>query len=176
MQKADRTSVLGDFGGANFIKHGVTTQFLRRDDRYVIRTDGPDGKLADFEVKYTFGVAPLQQYLIELPGGRYCRPSASPGMSRPKEQGGQRWYHLYPAEKVRARRRSCIGPAAQQNWNSMCADCHVTNLRKGYSAANNTFTTHWSEPTVGCEACHGPGAAHIAWAKAGSQALTPQRV
>lgn len=165
MQKADRTSVLSDFSGAKFIKHGVTTQFVRRDDRYVIRTDGPDGKLADFEVKYTFGVAPLQQYLIELPGGR-LQAFTLAWDARSKKQGGQRWYDLYPAEKLRAG-DELHWTGRQQNWNFMCADCHVTNLRKGYNAANNTFTTTWSEPTVGCEACHGPGAAHIAWAKSG---------
>jgi len=36
----------------------------------MVRTDGPDGKLHDYEIKYTFGVVPLQQYLIEFPDGR----------------------------------------------------------------------------------------------------------
>ena len=36
----------------------------------IVDPDGPDGKLADFDVKYTFGVEPLQQYLVELAGGR----------------------------------------------------------------------------------------------------------
>jgi|GEM_PF-4261472 len=30
---------------------------------------GEFGKLADFEIKHTFGVDPLPRYLIELPGG-----------------------------------------------------------------------------------------------------------
>ena len=131
--------------------------------------------MRDFEVKYTFGVTPLQQYLIELPGGR-LQAFTLAWDARPKKQGGQRWYDLYPAEKLRAG-DELHWTGRQQNWNFMCADCHVTNLRKGYSAANNTFTTHWSEPTVGCEACHGPGAAHIAWAKSGqAKRSTPQRV
>ena len=36
----------------------------------VSRTDGRDGRLEDFAIAYTFGVDPLQQYLIELPDGR----------------------------------------------------------------------------------------------------------
>jgi hypothetical protein len=71
MQEAAGQAVLGDFNNAEFRHGGVTSRFFRRDGRFMVRTDGPDGKLADFEVKYTFGVTPLQQYLIEFPGGRY---------------------------------------------------------------------------------------------------------
>ena len=70
MQPATAATVLGDFDGATFRKGSVTSRFFRRDGRYLVNTDGPDGKPADFEVKFTFGVEPLQQYLIELPGGR----------------------------------------------------------------------------------------------------------
>ena len=48
----------------------------------------------------------------------------------------------------------------------MCADCHSTGLRKNYDAAADQFATTWSEISVGCEACHGPGSAHVAWANA----------
>ena len=47
----------------------------------------------------------------------------------------------------------------------MCAECHSTNLRKNYDAATNTYDTTWSEIDVGCEACHGPGSRHVAWAE-----------
>ncbi|MGH7305889.1 MAG: tetratricopeptide repeat protein, partial [Candidatus Rokuibacteriota bacterium] len=54
----------------------------------------------------------------------------------------------------------------QQNWNYMCADCHSTNVRKNYDAAADRYATTWSEINVACEACHGPGSRHIAWAGA----------
>jgi hypothetical protein len=38
----------------------VTSTFTRRGETFVVRTDGPDGALRDFEVTHTFGVAPLQ--------------------------------------------------------------------------------------------------------------------
>ena len=63
-------TVRGDFDNAVFRHQGVTTRFFRRDGKYFVHTDGPDGKMADFEVKYTFGVDPLQQVLIETDGGR----------------------------------------------------------------------------------------------------------
>jgi hypothetical protein len=70
MQEANEQTVLGNFNDAIFRKDGVVSRFFRRDGRFMVRTDGPDGKLADFEIKYTFGVTPLQQYLVELPVGR----------------------------------------------------------------------------------------------------------
>ena len=62
--------MLGDFNDASFDYYGVRSRFFRKDGRFFVETDGPDGKLATFEVKYTFGVDPLQQYLIEFPDGR----------------------------------------------------------------------------------------------------------
>jgi hypothetical protein len=55
--------------------------------------DGLDGKLADFEIRYTFGIALLQQYLIAFPDGR-MQALGIAWDSRPKDKGGQRWFHL----------------------------------------------------------------------------------
>jgi predicted CXXCH cytochrome family protein len=163
MQPAGEQTVLGDFGGATFTKDGVTTAFARRDGGYVVRTDGPDGALHDYKVAYTFGVSPLQQYLIEFPGGRYQIPSIA-WDSRPKASGGQRWFHLYPKEKIDHKDvLHWTGPA--QNWNSMCAECHSTNLQKRYRAAEDRFETTWADVDVACEACHGPGSRHVEWAR-----------
>jgi len=52
-----------------------------------------------------------------------------------------------------------------QNWNGMCAECHSTDLRKNYDLATDTYQTAWSEISVGCEACHGPGSEHVEWAE-----------
>ena len=164
MQHASEQAVLGDFSGAKLRYAGVESTFFRRDGKFFVRTDGPDGKLADFEVKYAFGVDPLQQYLVEFPGGRLQALSIA-WDARPKASGGQRWFHLYPKEKIDFR-DELHWTKRSQNWNFMCADCHSTNLRKGYDAATDQFKSTWSEISVGCEACHGPGSAHVEWAKA----------
>lgn len=70
VQEASEQTVLGDFKNAPYTYNGVTSRFFRRDGKFFVTTDVPDGRLADFEIKHTFGVEPLQQYLIELPGGR----------------------------------------------------------------------------------------------------------
>jgi predicted CXXCH cytochrome family protein len=163
MQVADDRSVLGNFADAKFVYAGIASTFFRRDGRFYVNTDGPDGRLADYEIKYAFGVAPLQQYLIELPGGRMQALSIA-WDSRPKDKGGQRWFHLYPGQNIKAGdplHWTGIG----QNWNYQCAECHSTNLRKNFDAATDTFKTTWSELNVSCEACHGPGSNHVAWAR-----------
>ena len=129
----------------------------------MVRTDGPDGKLADFEVKYTFGVTPLQQYLIEFPGGRLQSLGVA-WDTRHEAEGGQRWFHLYPAEKI-DHKDPLHWTGLYQNWNLQCAACHSTNLKKGYDGASNTYKTTFSEINVGCEACHGAGSGHVEWAK-----------
>ncbi len=139
----------------------MTSSFFKRDGQYFVRTDGPDGKLADFEVKYTFGVEPLQQYLVELPGGR-LQALAVTWDTRPKKTGGQRWFRQYPDEKIDFRDELHWTRRAQ-NWNFMCADCHSTAVTKGYDPGRDGFDTHWKEISVGCESCHGPGSAHVAW-------------
>jgi Tfp pilus assembly protein PilF len=164
MATASEHTVRGDFNDARFQYAGVTTRFFRRDGKYFVRTDGPDGKLADFEVKYTFGVEPLQQYLIELPQGRMQAFSIA-WDSRPKSENGQRWFHLQPRERV-THADELHWSQPSQNWNYMCADCHSTGLRKNYDAGADQFRTSWSEVSVGCEACHGPGSRHVAWAAA----------
>ena len=164
MQPADSTTVLGDFNNASYTyTTGVTSTFSRRDGAFWIRTDGPDGALTDYKVAYTFGVYPLQQYLIAFPGGRFQAFSLA-WDTRAKAAGGQRWFHLYPDEKVDSRDvLHWTGPL--QNWNYMCAECHSTNVQKGYDLQKNTFQTTWSEIDVSCEACHGPGSQHAEWAK-----------
>jgi len=163
MQHANQKSVLGNFNQARFEYNGVTSTFFKKGNEFWVNTDGADGKLQDFKIQYTFGVTPLQQYLIGFDDGRF----QSLGIawdSRPKEQGGQRWFHLYPNEKVDYK-DILHWTRFSQNWNARCADCHSTNLQKNYSPATNQYKTTWSEINVACETCHGPGADHLAWSK-----------
>lgn len=163
MQPADSSTVLGDFSGASFRHFDVVSRFYRRSDGYFVTTDGPDGRLTEFRIAYTFGVFPLQQYLIAMPGGRYQALSIA-WDTRARSEGGQRWFHLYPKERMPAGDvLHWTGP--EQNWNYMCAECHSTNLRKGWRSDSTGYATTWSEIDVSCEACHGPGSAHIAWAR-----------
>lgn len=163
MQPAGERSVLGDFANARFTYAGIISEFFKREGRFFIRTDGADGRLGEYEIRYTLGVDPLQQYLIELPGGRLQALGVA-WDARPKQAGGQRWYHLYPGQHIKAG-DPLHWTGRDQNWNFMCAGCHTTGLRKNYDLATDTFATSWSEINVACETCHGPGSAHVAWAR-----------
>ena len=158
MAVASDETVLGDFADAEFHHLGVTTRFYRKDGRFMVATQGPQGEMGDYEITHTFGWFPLQQYLIPFPGGRLqCLPIAWD--SREK-----RWYHLYPDGPIAAD-DWLYWTNNGQNWNAMCAECHSTDLRKNYDPEDDTYRTRWSEISVGCEACHGPGSAHVAWAQ-----------
>jgi hypothetical protein len=163
MQHATENSVLGNFNDASFDYYGVHSRFFRKEGKYLVETDGADGKLATFEVKYTFGVDPLQQYLVEFPDGRLQALSLA-WDTRAKEQGGQRWFHLYPNEEIK-HDDVLHWTKLYQNWNFMCAECHSTGVRKNYDATKDRFATAWAEISVGCEACHGQGSRHVAWAR-----------
>ena len=163
MQVPTAETVLGDFDDATFEHFGVLSTFRQRDGRFLVETDGPDGELTGYEVAYVFGVTPLQQYLIEFPGGRMqCLGAAWD--SRSVEEGGQRWIHLYPDEAIPAGDElHWTGP--NQNRNYMCAGCHSTHLLRNYDSQEDTFDTTWEELNVSCEACHGPGSRHVEWAE-----------
>lgn len=163
LQPASAASVLGNFDDARFTHAGVSSRFFRRDGALVARTDGPDGELHDYKVTHTLGVAPLQQYLVALPGGR-SQALEIAWDSRPARAGGQRWFHLYPGESISSR-DPLHWTGATENWNYMCADCHSTNVRKGFDARTASYTTTFAAVSVSCEACHGPGSLHAAWAR-----------
>jgi tetratricopeptide (TPR) repeat protein len=162
MQPANGSTVLGDFNDVSITDGAVTSRLFRRGGKFIVRTDGPDAALHDYEIKYTFGVSPLQQYLIAMPGGR-LQALGIAWDSRPRESGGQRWFNLHPGLKLGAGDPQ-HWTAIDQNWNFMCADCHSTNLRKNYDPRTRTFATSYAEIDVACEACHGPGSNHVAWA------------
>ena len=110
MAEATEQSVLGNFNNAKFNYPGLTSTFFKRAGKFFVNTDGRDGKLADYEIKYTFGVSPLQQYLIEFPDGRRQALSRLPGTRALRRKAAmlvsplsQRAYHL--------RRRAALDPS-----------------------------------------------------------------
>ncbi len=159
MQQASDKTVLGDFNHSTFDYQGERTTFYKKNGRYFINTPSPDGKMHDYTVKYTFGVTPLQQYLIELPGGRLQAFTIA------WDQQKKKWFHLHPHEKITAN-DPLHWSKLFYSWNSNCAECHSTNLQKNYNPKTKTYHTTWSEINVGCQACHGPGKQHLEWAKA----------
>jgi len=162
MDIANDSSVVGDFNNAEFYYNGKTHKFYKSDDKFFIYTEGLDGEMQELQITHTFGVRPLQQYLIPFENGKYqCLPIAW-------DTEKKEWFHLF--ESVYADQK--ITPTnwlywtnQGQNWNGMCAECHSTNLTKNYDIEKDSFNTTWVDIDVNCEACHGPGSEHIEWAQ-----------
>jgi len=162
MEVATAKTVLGDFENTTFSIKDQKTRFFKKGERFLVETEDADGKTDIFEIEYTFGVFPLQQYLVDYGNGRYQALGVA-WDSRPANAGGQRWFHLYP-DSPPLPGSPYHWTGIEQNWNYQCAECHSTNLTKGYNPEARTFDTQWSEIDVACEACHGPGSRHVDWA------------
>lgn len=153
MLPANDTTVLGDFNNAAFSADGVNSRFFTQNGKYYINTQSEDGENHDYEVMYTFGHFPLQQYLIAFPGGRMQATRLS------WDSRENKWFNQYAGQKIHpADWMNWTGNG--QNWNTMCATCHSTNLQKNYDFETDSYHTTWSEINVGCESCHGPGSKH----------------
>jgi len=158
-------NVVGDFNDISVEFHGIKTTFFTKPDTspyYWVKTIDQQGQQKEWPIKYTFGHYPLQQYLLELDDGHVQALNIA-WDSRPKEQDGQKWYHLQPDEKI-STEHPFFWTRHFQNWNSRCADCHSTNVTKNYSADLHSYKTTWSEINVSCEACHGAGSEHVSMA------------
>ncbi len=150
-------TVLGDFNDAEFSHDGTLSRFRTEDGVYYIEVTESDGSTAEYPVHSVAGIAPLQQYLLETEPGR----QQSYGVVWDTEQG--RWYHLYPDQHLPPNDGlHWTGP--YKTWNSRCAECHATGYRRNYGASTGTYASTQAEIGVGCESCHGPGSAHLAWA------------
>ncbi len=154
MQIADSTSVLADFNGEKFTSQGVTSHFYKKDNDFYVNTEGPDGNYHEYKVIYTFGITPLQQYIVQFPNGHYqCLRTAWDSVDN-------KWFDLYPDFKV-VHSEWLHWSRGGLNWNNMCADCHSTNVSKNYDEKTHSYNTEYSIINVNCEACHGPGKQHV---------------
>ncbi len=159
MDVATEETVLGDFDDAVFISKGLTTRFFRRDGKFFVNTEGPDGEMRRLRDRLRLRPRPA----AAVPGAVSRRSSAVPDRSPGTPTIGE-WFDLYPDQEIPPTDWLHWTRAAQ-NWNGMCAECHSTNLKKNYDPETRTYDTTWSEIDVSCEACHGPGSQHVAWAE-----------
>ncbi len=162
MAVANDSTVLGNFNNVEVEFRGKKHKFYKRDGKFFVFTEGVGGEMQEFQVSYTFGVRPLQQYLIPFENGKYqCLPIAWDTIKK-------RWFDMAGMVYSAAE----LNPSSwfywtnqSQNWNGMCAECHSTYLQKNYDLEKDSYNTTWSDINVNCEACHGPGSEHLDWAK-----------
>ena len=155
MQIANEQTVLGDFSGISYVTgEGMKSYFYREGDEFWVNTEGPDGTYQDYKIVYTYGIEPLQQYIVAFPGGRYqCLATAW-------DTNEKKWFDLYPDLKI-VHEEWLHWSRGAMNWNTMCSDCHSTNIKKNFNEGEDSYQTTYAIINVSCEACHGPGQEHI---------------
>ena len=158
MQTANEQTVLGDFKDVTFTDSGVSSLFFKKEGRFFVNTLDANGVKTDFEVKYTFGVKPLQQYLLALPKGRFQAYTVAWDTEK------KHWFSLYPNEKI-ASDNLAHWTSRAFTANSSCIECHTTNMSLNHDADTGEYKSHWSEENVSCQSCHGPGENHLKWAE-----------
>ncbi len=173
MDRATPQTVLGDFNNAEFTYFDIKNRMYRDGERYMIHTEGPDGQPGDFEVKYVLGVDPLQNYMVEFDPPEDAAENEVGRLQVLRvtwDTLKQEWFYLPPpdvADKL-APHDELHWTGVAQRWNTMCADCHSTNVAKNFNTQSLRYHTTFSEIDVSCEACHGPGSTHVQLAQANS--------
>ncbi len=158
MDEANPNTVLASFDSIAFESQGVNYLFFKKGSSFWVNTEGDDGGYKDFEISYVFGVEPLQQYIINFPDGNMqCLRVAWD--TQKKE-----WYDLYDTTKVEVD-EWIHWTKGGLRWNTMCADCHSTNLKKNFKPSTGEYNTTFNQIDVSCESCHGPGKKHVEWVK-----------
>lgn len=161
MALATDSTMRGKFDTQLTDSHGTVHKLYKKDGKFMAYTDGADGNMHEFEIKYVFGYTPLQQYLVEFDRGRL---QTLPLTWNTEDEN---WYYMpdsvYKGQNI-DHTNWLHWTNQAQNWNSMCAECHSTNLQKGYDYQNDSYQTTYSEISVGCESCHGAGSKHLDWA------------
>jgi tetratricopeptide (TPR) repeat protein len=147
----------GAFDPQREIKHGTQTSLARTNGgRFEMLTVGLDKTKRPFVAERAIGVSPLLQYLVPEAGGRWQT------LELAYDPHAKEWFNVYGNED---RQPGEWGhwTGRGMNWNSMCASCHNTRLRKNYDPRTDTFSTAMAEMGVGCESCHGPLKKHVEW-------------
>ncbi len=156
MQEANSSTILGDFNQVVFNGKNAKSTFFKKDGNYYVNTTNSEGEYQDFKIEYTFGVDPLQQYIVKFPDGAYqCLLTAW-------DSRENKWFHLQPDLEIR-HAEWLNWSKGSMRWNTMCADCHSTNLKKNFDPDTETYNTTYNEIDVGCESCHGPASEHVSF-------------
>ncbi len=151
-------TVIADFDGTSFSHDGMNVRFSTDGVQYRATVTEKDDLTTEYPVHSVVGIAPLQQYLFETEPGRLQ------SFDVVWDVENERWYHLYPDQDLPPDDGlHWTGP--YKNWNARCAECHATGFEKNYDPNTRTYASTQAEIGVGCEACHGPGSAHLDWAK-----------
>lgn len=145
--------------------HGsFTSAFRRVNGSMQMQTAGPDGRPHVFHPEFVLAIEPLRQMVIPFPGGRYQATE----MAYDPGQGD--WFNVY-GDEDRQPHEWGFWTNQGMNWNTQCAYCHMTGLRKNYDPDSDTYETTWIDHGISCRQCHGDMNDHAdAYARGGQPA------
>jgi len=169
MKIADSTTILANFNNTSFTYKNVTSKFFKKEKNFYVNTQGDDGKYHDYKIIYTFGVFPLQQYIVKFPKGKYQCLTTAWDVKKKK------WFNLSPDIDIN-HKDWLHWSRGGMNWNNMCSDCHSTNVHENYNDKTETYKTTFSEINVSCESCHGPSSTHVDYYKNPSDKLNAPKL
>ena len=141
------------------VGHVLFARMVLRNSRHLFDIRQSDGRWHSYPVDYTIGSKWQQAYATKLPNGQV---HVFPIQYNVLEK---RWLNYW---------KIIDGPGTERadpyNWEKLdasssyeinCAVCHTSQLRNSRGGGFDTDNLVFREPGVGCEMCHGPGAAHV---------------
>lgn len=156
LSRAETRWVVGRFDGSHFTGSSSEAWMRRQGARFIMRAQTPAGAFADFPVDWVIGGKRMQDAVTVFPDGRWQILPIYYHVT-----GGGEWVDYNEAKQGH------IDPSHpffwtnfRRNANHECLDCHTSGLRIRYDRDSQRFTTEFADDGVGCESCHGPGAAH----------------
>jgi predicted CXXCH cytochrome family protein len=160
-QRAERGAVLGDFDGAERAFFGDRATPFERDGRFWMRVPDGAGGAREAEVVLCVGSRRFQQY-FELAGEHVGDTYGRLPLVWHVEE--QRWGHL---NGLFLEPDSDDWSTHASAWNGNCIFCHNTGpeprlVEPRTTPANaQSSDSRVAELGIACEACHGPGRAHV---------------
>ena len=154
--EATPESVRGDFSGATLRANGVSARMDRAPDGGYQMTFTQAGlpPRTDAVVR-TVGSRRYQQYLTRT-GDSYWRLPVAWSVEE------RRWFPMTGAFLFADPSDAGGFYRHVTRWNDNCVFCHNVAPDPGRDPASGRFATTVAELGVACEACHGPGAEHVA--------------
>jgi hypothetical protein len=138
-------------------KAGPQTNEIRiKDGQYQIVTLGFNSNVVPYAVDRVIGVEPVRQFLTATTGGHWQTHEVS------YDPVANQWFDVF-GDDNRHPGEWGHWTGRGMNWNSMCAECHNTRLRKNYDVATDTYHTAMEEMSVGCGSCHTSLSEHTDW-------------
>jgi predicted CXXCH cytochrome family protein len=167
-QLASPRSVLGRFDNVTLELDGKSYFLQRRGDEYWVHMEDPEWEaaLAAGAIRAAKGPAPRVWKRVGLLTGSHHMQAYWVPSSMGKQQiifpfawlnDDQRWVPFHQTFL-----RDPAQPPSMHVWNANCINCHATAGQPRVDPETHLMSTRAGELGIACEACHGPGQAHVA--------------